>query len=145
MAVSTKIYGKFFLSAFTKKIDSGDTFKAMLCTSSYTPDQDAHQFKSDVTNEVAATGGYSAGGVALTSFAITYDGATNTIKIDADDATWATLTTTARYLVIYDSTPATDATRPLVAYVDFGADASPSAGPLTIGFNAAGIATVTVA
>lgn len=144
MAVSAKFYGKFFLSAFTKKIDtSADTFKVMLATSSYTPDQDSHQFKSDVTNEVSGTG-YTAGGATLSSFAATYDGASNTLKIDADDSSWTTSTITARYAIVYDSTPSTDATRPLIAYVDFGADVSTSAGTLAITWNASGIATVTV-
>lgn len=144
MAVTALLYGKAFLSAFTKKIDtSADTFKIMLCTSSYTPNQDTHQFKSDVTNEVTGTG-YTAGGATLANFAATYDGASNTVKIDADDASWSSSTITARYAVIYDSTPGTDATRPLLCYIDFGADVSTTAGTLSITFNASGIATVTV-
>jgi hypothetical protein len=39
-----------------------DTFKAMLVTSSYTPNKDTHDKRDDVTNEVAGTG-YTAGGV----------------------------------------------------------------------------------
>ena len=38
-----------------------DTFKAMLVTSSYTPNKDTHDFRDDVTNEVSGTG-YTAGG-----------------------------------------------------------------------------------
>lgn len=144
MAVSAKYYGKFFLSAFTKKVDlSADTIKIMLCTSSYTPDQDTHQFKSDVTNEVSGTG-YTATGNTLASFAATYDGASNTLKIDADDTSWTSSTITARYAVIYDATPGSDATRPLISYIDFGADVSTTAGTFAITFNASGIATVTV-
>lgn len=144
MAVTAKWYGLAFTSAFTKKIDTADTFKVMLCTSSYTPNQDTHQYKSDVTNEVSGTG-YTAGGATLTSFAASYDTSTNVLKIDADDTSWTTSTITARYAVIYDSTPGSDATRPLLAYVDFGADVSTTAGTLSITWNASGIATVTVA
>ena len=38
-----------------------DTIKVMLVTSAYTPDQDAHDFKDDITNEISGTG-YTAGG-----------------------------------------------------------------------------------
>ena len=145
MAVSAKYYGKFFTSAFTKKVDlSADTIKVMLCTSSYTPDQDTHDFKDDVTNEVTGTG-YSAGGATLSSPTLTYTGGTNTLAFDGGDVSWAGSTLTARYAVVYDSTPGTDATRPLIMYVDFGADVSTTAGTLTITWDSAGLASVTVA
>jgi hypothetical protein len=144
VAVSAFFYGLAFKSAFNKEIDfDSDSIKVMLCTSTYTPAQDTHQYKSDVTNEVTGTG-YTAGGEALTTASLTYTAATNVLKLDADDVTWAGSTITARYAVIYDATPATDATRPLIAYVDFGADVSSSSGNFTIAWDAAGIATVTV-
>lgn len=144
MAVSGKFYGKSFLSAYNKELDiDSDALKIMLTTVTYVPDQDAHQYKSSVTNEVSGTG-YTAGGITLTSVAITYTGATNVLAIDAADVSWTTATFTARIAVVYDSTPATDATRPLIGYIDFGADQSPSAGTLSIVFDSSGIATVTV-
>jgi hypothetical protein len=144
MAVSAKMYGLAYKSAFNKEIDwDSDTIKVMLCTSTYTPDQDTHQYKSSVTNEVTGTG-YTAGGATLSNCTITYTGGSNTLKLDADDVSWAASTITARYAVIYDSTPATDATRPLIALIDFGADMSSTSGAFTITFDANGIATVTV-
>lgn len=145
MAVTAFFYGNAFLSAFNKEIDfNTDTIKVMLCTSAYVPNQDTHQYKSSVTNEVTGTG-YTAGGATLANATITYTGGTNVLKLDGDDTTWPTSTITARYAVIYDSTPATDATRPLIAYVDFGADVVSTGGTFTITWDAAGIATVTVA
>jgi len=143
MAVTAKMYGKAIQSILNKEIDiDGDTLKAMLCTSSYTPDQDAHRYKSDITNEVAATGGYAAGGVALTGVTVTYDTATNTVKVDCDDVAFGSSTTiTARYAVFYDSTPGSDATRPLIGYWDFGANESSTASPFTLVINAAGLLT----
>lgn len=144
MAVSALLYGKVFSSAFNKEIDfNSDTIKVMLCTSSYTPDQDAHDYKDDITNEVTGTG-YTAGGATLTSCTITYTGGTNVFKLDADDVAWTTSTITARYAVIYDATPGSDATRPLIGYVDFGADVVSTAGTFTIAWHANGMATVTV-
>jgi hypothetical protein len=141
MAVSAKIYAKAFLSAFNKEIDlDSDTLKVMLCTSSYTPSQSTHQYKSSVTNEVTGTG-YTAGGATLGS--VTVATSSLVFTLDAADTSWTTSTITARYAVIYDSTPATDATRPLIGYADFGADVSTTAGTFTITWDAAGICTVT--
>lgn len=145
MAVSAKLYGLALKSmAEGKMVLDSDTLKVMLCTSTYTPNQDTHQFKSDVTNEVAGTG-YTAGGATLTSVTLTYTGATNVLDLDAADTSWASSTITARYAVVYDSTPATDATRPLICYVDFGADVTSTSGTFTITWDAAGICTLTAA
>ncbi|WP_159840229.1 hypothetical protein [Nocardia sp. CY41] len=141
-----KFYGLFFKSLLNKEIDfDTDNIKIMLCTNSYTFDQDTHQYKSSITNEVSGTG-YTAGGQTLTSVTVTYDAPTNTIKLDAADPSWTGSTLTGvRKAVIYDSTPGTDATRPLIAYLESDADLSTTSGTLSITFDAAGIATVTVA
>ena len=66
------------------------------------------------------------------------------VVLDAVDPSWATATLTARYCVIYDSSPATDATRPLIAYLDFGTDVSSTAAAYTINLDANGIAFVLI-
>jgi len=145
MAITAKLYGGFLKSLANKEIDlDTDTLKVMLCTSAYTPDQDAHQYKSSVTNEVSGTG-YTAGGATLAGVTVAYTGATNTLTLDAADPSWASSTITARTAVIYDSTPATDATRPLIAYLQSDVDISSSGGAFTITFDANGIATITAA
>lgn len=130
-------------NSFKKKIMDGsidldtDTIKIALVTSSYTPDQDAHDFFDDVTNEVSGTG-YSAGGASLANKAVTADNTDNEGVFDADDASWSTSTITARGAVLYKST-GTPSTSALIAYIDFGSDKSSSAGTFTIQFNAEGI------
>ena len=117
------------------------TLKVMVVGSGYTPALDTHRYKSDVGAEVAGTG-YTAGGVTLTGVTVTYDAATNTVKFDAADADWPTAAGwTGRYGVVYDATPATDATRPLLALVDFDGEVSPTAG-FTIVWPAGGILTI---
>ncbi len=139
MSVTAKLYGKFVENLVKKQIDLvNDTIKVMLCTSSYTPDQDAHEHKADVTNEITGAG-YTAGGVALANKTVTYTGATNVLKFDADDAQWTDSTLTFRTAVIYDAT-----TNDLIGYVDYGADKSSEAGTVTIPWDAAGIFTLTV-
>lgn len=144
MAFSAKVYGNLPLQALQKKVDwLNDTIKVMLCTSTYTPDQDAHVFKSSVTNEITGTG-YTAGGQALASKTATYTGSTNTTALDAADVVWAASTITARYAVIYSDT-GTAATSPLIGYVDFGSDLSSSGGNYTLTWDATGIVTLTAA
>lgn len=145
MPVTAFVYGLALQSILNKEVDfDSDTIKVMLCTSTYVPSQDTHQYKSSVTNEVTGTG-YTATGATLASKTVGYTAGTNVLKLDAADTVWTASTITARYAVIYDSTPATDATRPLLAYVDFGVDVSSTSGDFTITWDAAGIITATAA
>lgn len=142
MAVTAKLYDLAFTSLANKEIDWGtDTVKVMLCTSTYTPNQATHQYKSSVTNEVTGTG-YTAGGATLASK--TEAIASHVKTFDAADTAWTTSTITARYAVVYVST-GTDAASPLICYVDFGADVISTAGTFTIQWDPAGIFTITVA
>jgi hypothetical protein len=142
----SKLYGQFLSQALNKEIDwDTDTIKVALLTNSYTPDQDAHNYYDDVVaNEVSGTG-YTAGGNTLANKTNSYNSATNVIVLDADDTTWSSSTITARYAVVYDASPATNATRPLIGYVDFGSDQSSSNGNFTITWDATGIVRITVA
>ena len=145
--MASKLYGQFLSQALNKEIDwDTDTIKVALLTNSYTPDQDAHNYFDDVsTYEVSGATGYTSAGITLTNKTNTYSGGTNTIVLDADDVTWSSSTITARYAVVYDASPATNATRPLIGYVDFGSDQSSSNGNFTITWDATGIVRVTVA
>lgn len=116
-----------------------DTVKVMLVTSAYTPDQDAHDKRDDITNEVAATGGYSAGGAALANQAVTVDNTDNEGVFDADDLTWAASTITARGAVLYKSRGGLASADELIAYIDFGSDKVSSSGNFTIQWDAEGI------
>jgi hypothetical protein len=111
-----------------------DTIKVALCTSAYTPNQDTHDFFDDITNEVSGTG-YTAGGYTLTTSAPAYDATSNTLRLDADDATWTNASFTARYAIIYKST-GTAGTSPLLGYVDFGGDETVSSGTFSISWDA---------
>ncbi|GAB6898603.1 hypothetical protein [Kineosporia succinea] len=144
MAVSAFMYGPAMQSLANKEIDiDSDALKVMLCTSSYTPNQDTHRYRSSITNEITGTG-YTAGGAALTGVTVAYNSTTNTLTIDCDDVTWATSTLTARYAVFYDSSPASDSVRPVLCYWDFGADIASSSGPFTLTISTGGLITWTV-
>ena len=146
MAVTAKVYGQMPLNSLKKLISDlnavGTTVMCMLCTDSYVPDQDTNESKADITNEIVGAG-YTAGGVELTTKALTYT--SRVTKFDAEDAEWTSATFVARYAVIYDDTPVADADKKLLCWVDFGEDKSCENGTFRIQWNAGGIFTITVA
>lgn len=142
----SKLYGNFLKQALNKEIDwDSDTIKVALLSSSYTPNQDTHDYYDDVSSYEVTGTGYTTGGITLASKTSTYDGTNNVIVLDAADVTWSSSTITARYAVVYDASPGTNATRPLIGYVDFGSDQSSSNGNFTITWDATGIVRITVA
>jgi hypothetical protein len=145
VAITHLLYGLTMVTLGNKEVDvNSDTYKTMLTTVTYVPNQDTHKYKSDVTNEITGTN-YTATGVSIGSLTDTYTGGTNVYALDAIDAAWTTASFTCRIAPTYDSTPATDATRPLLSYVDMGADQTVSAANFTIVWAAGGICTWTMA
>ncbi len=108
-----------------------DTFKAMLVTSSYTPNKDTHEFRDDVTNEAPATGNYVAGGETST-VTVTKDTANDKVTIQFGAVSWSSSTITARGCVYYKSRGGASSADELVAYNDFGSDVSSSGGTFAI-------------
>jgi hypothetical protein len=119
------------------------TPKLMLATASYTPDQDAHDFVNDVTNEATGTS-YSAGGITLSSVAVNLVGASNTVTLDAADITTAGLSVSCRWGIIYVST-GTAATSPVIAYVDLSQGVGGNVTVTGIVWDSAGIVPFVVA
>jgi hypothetical protein len=141
----SKLYGNFLAKALNKEVDfDSDTIKVALLSSSYTPDQDAHDYFNDVSSYEVTGTGYTTGGATLASKTVTYDSGTNVLVLDAADVTWSSSTITARYAVVYDST-GTSSTSALIGYVDFGSDQSSTNGNFTITWDSTGIVRITVA
>ena len=107
-----------------------DTFKAMLVTSSYTPNKDTHDFRDDVTNEASGTG-YTAGG-ATSTVTVTKDTANDKVTIQFGAVSWSSSTITARGCVYYKSRGGASSADELVAYNDFGSDVSSSGGTFSV-------------
>jgi hypothetical protein len=107
-----------------------DTFKAMLVTSSYTPNKDTHDFRDDVTNEVSGTG-YTAGG-ATSTVTVTKDTANDKVTIQFGAVSWSSSTVTARGCVYYKSRGGASSADELVAYNDFGSDVSSTGGTFSV-------------
>lgn len=144
MATTAFWFGLAFTGTFNKLADwDSDTVKCSLQTSTYTPNQDTHDFWNDVTNEVSSTN-YTTGGATISALTAAYNTGTNVYNLDGADATWTTVSFTMRNAVVYDSTPGTSATDPLLMYVDAGADQTVSSANFSIVWDSAGIVKVTV-
>lgn len=141
MAATIKCYGHAGVHLQAGDIDwATDTIKLALVTSSYTPDQGNHEFFSDITNEIAGSGGYTSGGFTLTGAALAYDATTREERFEADNFSVAALTPSAafRYGIIYKST-GTAGTSELLAYINFGADQNPGGLPFAIQWASTGV------
>jgi len=142
----SKLYGNFIAKAFNKEVDwDSDTIKVLLASSSYTPNQDTHDYLDDVSSYEVTGTGYTTGGATLASKTVTYDGTNNVVILDAADVTWSSSTITARYAVVYDDSGASAGAKALIGYVDFGSDQSSTNGNFTITWDSTGIVRVTVA
>jgi hypothetical protein len=136
--------GNFMCSSFKQQLlegvhdfrtsgSGGDTFKLALYdnSASFTAATTAYT----ATNEVSASGTYSAGGGALTNIAPSLPVSPGTTAItDFSDLSFTSATITARGALIYNTTPTHTYTNPTVVVLDFGADKTSTAGTFTIVF-----------
>jgi hypothetical protein len=115
-----------------------ETWKLMLLTSTHVPNAGTQQYVSSVSaNEVAASGAYTAGGVAIAGKASTADG--NNYYLDATDKVIGPNTSlNYRYGILYKDTT-NPATSPIRAQIDFLTNQIVSNGTSTIQWNALGI------
>jgi len=152
--MASVIYTQFKEDLLAKALNlaaAGDTCKAALFTSTYTPAAADTTYGSGnlASNEVSNSGtGYTTGGKTLTAannsiltagapvigWTNTTDGATSTPGIQYTSATF-----TCRYVVIYDSTVSSHA----IACIDLGGDKVVTAGTFTVNWHADGIITFT--
>jgi hypothetical protein len=128
--------GNFMCTSFKKELmqgvhnftaSTGNSFKLALYTNaaSFTAATTAYT----ATNEVSASGSYSAGGGTLTNVTPTTSG--TTAFTDFGDLTFTSATITARGALIYNDTAAGD---PSVVVLDFGSDKTSTSGDFTIVF-----------
>jgi len=125
-------------------LTTGDAFKLALYTSSATFDATTTAYTA--TNEVAASGSYSAGGGTLTNITATNSG--TTAFTDFADIDFTTATITARGAMIYNTTPNTTSsaglTNPTVVILDFGSDKTSTSGTFTVVFPSATSSTAII-
>lgn len=102
--------------------------KILLVTSGWIPAFDTDDFINDIgANEVANGNGYATGGVTLTTKTITYDSASDQVRVDFDDVQWLfTASKTWRYAVVYIDTAGTASADPMYAVLTWDSDQSVS-------------------
>jgi hypothetical protein len=145
MAVTAFLYGVPMKNQYdgTAVIDfDTDTIKVALLTG-YTPSQDTHDFFNDVSGTQITGTGYTAGGATLGTKTVTYDTATDQIRLDGADTSWTTSTLSATHAVVYKDT-GTASTSPVLCYIDFGGTVSTTAGTFQITWDATGVAVIDV-
>lgn len=119
--MASVLYNKIINATAKGAVDFATaTFKVLLVTAGYTPNKDAHNFRSNVNNEVVGTG-YTAGGAAI-SATVARDDAGDQTTVTFDSVDWTLASFTARAAVIYVDRGGPATADELVAYVDFGED-----------------------
>lgn len=126
--MSNKI--KFLLA--TKKIDfSADVFKIILMNAGFVFDKDNHEVYANVSgNELPTGNGYTAGGNTLAGVAVLEDDIDDRTEVTWNSTSWTATggpIGPSRGAIIYDDTVATPV-KPIIGFIDFGADFTQSAG-----------------
>lgn len=140
MAVLAKWFGQALKGQFSatepRRVDwVNDVVRVALVKSTYVPNQDTDDFWNDVSANEASGAGYVAGGKVLAEKTLTYDAASNTLRLDAADVEWAEVSVKARYAVVYKEQGAASES-PVLGYVDFGKDEEAAAGVFKIEWDA---------
>lgn len=114
-----------------------DTFKVMIVNAVPSESQlDTWVSRADVTSEIAATGGYSAGGFPVTVTLGTLDAVNDRVSVTvaAADPVYATSTISGVGCVLYKST-GTAASDLLIGFVDWLGTVSSIDGPFRVVFS----------
>lgn len=147
MVVTAFWFAKGMLSAFDAETDFlANDMRVRLHLDAFTPNQDTMDYVDDLASEVAGANGYITDGEALGTK--TNINTLNVVSFGAANTVWTSSGAgfTARRATLADQTPATDATRPLYCWLDFGQDETASGGgTFTIAWSGGDIATITPA
>lgn len=135
MAITTAICNSFKQEILQGVHEAGDTYKIALFSGTATLNKSTTAYGT--TGEVSGTG-YTAGGQALTGFAVTLDG--DTACVDFDDPVWSNATITAGGALIYNASQSNKA----VAVYSFGGDVSSTNADFTAQMPAAAAATALI-
>ena len=138
MAIASSGYYGLTLEKQFKKTVAGDmestNVSVLLVSDGYTPAYDTHDFRADITNEIANGDVYATGGKALAatpSWTVAAPAA-GQIAYDAADPAWATSTITDAMAIVLFYSTGTDTTDDLFMLSDFGTAVSTANGTLTV-------------
>ena len=134
-----KAFGYGLVHLFNGSVDyDGDSLYIMFIdsTGAGAIDIDADDYLNDVNGDEVTDASWSAGGVALSGTTVTIVGASNEVRLKANDVAETSKTLVdAKMAIIYSRTNGTDATRELLFYINFDSALEPDAGDLDIDFD----------
>jgi hypothetical protein len=152
-----QLYGKFAANVLGGEAagDVGqmdylsDVIKCTLHTATYSPNVDTNEAFADATNELGTANGYTANGITIAGKTVVYTAAGGITTFDMDDTT---VTWTAsggslvfQYAVFHDdSITVGPPIKPLIGYIDCGAQTITTGNTFTITTGASGLFTATV-
>ena len=110
----------------------------LLVTDAHTPDFDAHEDRVDITNEVTAGSGYTAGGQLLTNTSLTVS-TNGTIIYDINDESWVTSTISDAMAIVGYYSTGVAANDFLIWLSDFVTAASSANGTFTVQWSTGGV------
>ena len=152
-----QLYGKFAANMLGGEAsgDAGqmdylsDSIRCTLHTVTYSPAIDTNEAFADATNELGTANGYTANGIAIGGKTVVYSAGGNITTFDMDDTTvtWTASGAglTFQYAVFHDDTVATGPpVKPLIGYIDCGAQVITAGNTFTITTGAGGLFQATV-
>lgn len=152
-----QLYGKLAANLFGGEAASdvgqmdylSDVIKCTLHTATYAPNIDTHEAFADATNELTTANGYTANGITIATKTVVYNATGNITTFDMDDTT-VTWTATGGSLVFQyavfhdDSITVGPPIKPLIGYIDCGAQTITTGNTFTITTGASGLFQGTV-
>lgn len=151
-----QLYGKFAANAIGGEAaaDVGamdllsDTIKCTLhTTGGYTPNIDTNEAFADATGELSTANGYTANGVTLGTKTVVYTAAGNITTFSSAVISWTASggSLVFQYAVFHDDTVTVGPPiKPLIGYIDCGAQTITTGNTFTIDPTASGLLTATV-
>jgi hypothetical protein len=140
---SSGFYGltleKMFIDTAAQSMEA-ETHKGLLVNDTYAPNFDTHDFRDDVTNEIANGGGYTTGGATITTTDITL--ASGILTWDFADPQWTSSTISIAMAHISYFNVGSAATDQLLLLLDFVTAVTTSNGTLLVAINASGAMTL---
>lgn len=124
-----------------------DTLKMTLHTVTWTPNIDTNEAFADATNELTTANGYTANGVTLTTKTLTYNATGNVTTLVCDDISWTASggSLVFQYAALHDDSIGTGPPiKPLIGWIDCGAQTITTGNTFTLDITASGVFTVTV-
>lgn len=150
-----QLYGKLGANMFGGEVagDAGqmdylsDVIKCTLHTVTYVPNIDTDEAFANATNELSTANGYTANGFTLTTKTVSYNATGNVTTFDSDDVTWTASggSLVFQIAVFHDDTVSTGPPiKPLLGYIDCGAQTITTGNTFTIATGANGLWQATV-